>query len=95
MLLNIVDGNWSDWGNWSGCPVTCGGGEQIRTRTCTNPPAAFGGAPCPGEPEERRLCNKNPCPGNGESGYNIFYSSDSYEAFDIAGPNIIQDAYHI
>ncbi len=35
---------------------------QERTRTCTNPPAQFGGAPCPGESEESRECNDAPCP---------------------------------
>ncbi|XP_078378137.1 uncharacterized protein LOC144661308 isoform X1 [Oculina patagonica] len=60
-----IDGNWSDWEDWSDCPVTCGGGVQERTRTCTNPPAQFEGAPCPGESEESRACNENPCPVDG------------------------------
>ncbi|XP_020632435.1 coadhesin-like isoform X1 [Orbicella faveolata] len=60
-----IDGNWSDWENWSDCPVTCGGGVQERTRTCTNPPPAFGGKSCPGESEESRQCNEDPCPIDG------------------------------
>jgi len=57
-----VDGNWSDWKDWSNCPVTCGGGVQNRSRTCTNPPPAFGGESCPGESDETRACNEDPCP---------------------------------
>lgn len=38
-LSLLVDGNWSDWNEWS----ACGGGEERRTRTCANPPPAFGG----------------------------------------------------
>ena len=60
----LVDGNWSDWEDWSDCPVTCGEGQQRRTRTCTNPPAAFEGKPCPGNDSETRACNEKPCPGN-------------------------------
>lgn len=62
-LFYSVDGNWSDWKDWSDCPVTCGGGVQNRSRTCTNPPAQFGGKPCPGESDETRVCNEDPCPG--------------------------------
>ena len=61
-ILHTVDGNWSDWNDWSDCPVTCGGGVQERSRTCTNPPAQFGGKPCPGVSEETRACNEDPCP---------------------------------
>ncbi|XP_053386224.1 hemicentin-1-like isoform X2 [Mercenaria mercenaria] len=27
------DGGWTNWGTWSTCTVTCGGGMQARTRT--------------------------------------------------------------
>ena len=63
-ISHLVDGNWSDWKDWSDCPVTCGGGMQERSRTCTNPPPQFGGKPCPGESEESRSCNEDPCPSN-------------------------------
>lgn len=63
-FLYKVDGNWSEWKPWSSCPVTCGGGLETRIRTCTNPPAAFGGQSCPGVAEESRPCNEEPCPGN-------------------------------
>ena len=35
-----VNGNWTDWGNWSGCDCdhSTGTGTWNRTRSCTNPP---------------------------------------------------------
>lgn len=58
-----VHGNWSAWGELSACSVTCGGGEQSRSRTCDNPPPAFGGDDCVGESEEIRPCNEISCEG--------------------------------
>lgn len=52
-----VDGNWSLWGPWGECSVTCGGGTQTRSRSCTNPPMAHGGKPCTGPSEMARDCN--------------------------------------
>lgn len=61
-----VDGKWTVWRNWGICSLTCGGGVQDRSRTCTNPPPAFGGAQCVGPSRSTRLCNDNPCPGDGK-----------------------------
>ena len=58
-----MDGDWADFGNWSECSVPCGGGTVTRTRTCTNPSPAYGGADCVGEKNETRTCNENKCPG--------------------------------
>ena len=54
--------------------MSCGGGIQNRSRTCTNPPPAFGGEPCPGENDETRSCNEDPCPG--KSIYFEYYFSN-------------------
>ncbi|XP_078378120.1 properdin-like [Oculina patagonica] len=57
-----VDGGWSDWSAWGSCTVTCGGGTQTRTRTCTNPPPSNGGLPCSGPATESQQCGTASCP---------------------------------
>mmetsp|Transcript_25255 Transcript_25255/g.41092 ORF Transcript_25255/g.41092 Transcript_25255/m.41092 type:complete len:303 (+) Transcript_25255:102-1010(+) len=57
-----VDGGWSPWSPWYPCSVSCGGGIQIRVRTCTNPPPSYGGKPCCGPSVESRACNQQHCP---------------------------------
>jgi hypothetical protein len=61
-------GGYSEWGDWTDCTAKCGGGEQVRSRTCTNPVPEFGGNDCTliGESLEKRECNKIPCPGTVE-----------------------------
>ena len=54
--LQPRDGGWTEFGNWSDCSAECGEGNQTRTRTCTNPAPARGGADCEGEGEETREC---------------------------------------
>ena len=54
-----VNGGYSDFGTWSECSAECGGGTQTRTRNCTNPAPAHGGADCVGESSD---CNTHPCP---------------------------------
>jgi len=46
-LSCAIDGHWGRWSNWGFCSNPCGVGVQPRTRTCTEPPAANGGKPCP------------------------------------------------
>ena len=58
----IVDGMWSEWSEFGDCSVTCGGGTQERTRTCTNPAPEFGGDDCVGDSLETQDCGTNPCP---------------------------------
>ena len=60
-----VDGGWSDFGPWSECSADCEGGTQTRTRTCTNPAPANGGADCVGDATETQDCNTHRCPVNG------------------------------
>ena len=57
-----VDGEWSDYKAWSECTADCGGGTKTRTRTCTNPAPAYGGADCVGEATDSQSCNTHPCP---------------------------------
>ena len=62
--FSTVDGKYTEWTNWTDCSMTCGGGTQGRTRTCTNPAPANGGRDCKdqGEALETRECNTEPCP---------------------------------
>ncbi|XP_058879421.1 SCO-spondin [Acipenser ruthenus] len=56
-----VDGGWTPWSLWSDCPVTCGGGTQIRTRACINPPPRNHGSACEGPEREAQECGTQPC----------------------------------
>jgi hemicentin len=57
-----VNGQWSSWLNWGACSVTCGGGTQIRVRSCTNPLPQWGGKTCQGQRGELQACNLRQCP---------------------------------
>ena len=63
IISHAVDGEWSDWKDWSPCSTTCGAGTQERERTCTEPRPAFGGKDCAGVSRERKSCQGIPCPG--------------------------------
>ena len=49
----VVTG-WSQWSGWGACPLSCGGGTQIRQRTCPDE--------CTGHNNEKQQCNSHPCP---------------------------------
>ncbi|CAH3171117.1 unnamed protein product [Porites lobata] len=57
-----VHGGFSPWRSWSRCSVTCGGGLQRRSRTCTNPRPAYGGRQCFGAYVQSQRCALNRCP---------------------------------
>jgi hypothetical protein len=52
----------SDWGSWTNCTKSCGGGEKKRTRSINVQPAN-GGVQCQSL-EETQLCNPQACPSN-------------------------------
>ncbi|XP_041359749.1 SCO-spondin-like isoform X3 [Gigantopelta aegis] len=58
-----VDGVFAAWTDWSTCSTTCGGGETVRTRTCTEP--LHGGSNCSGAWRQNDTCNTQPCPVDG------------------------------
>lgn len=43
---SAVDGNYTEWTDFTECSKTCGGGQKSRSRTCTNPPPRNGGKDC-------------------------------------------------
>uniref|UniRef100_A0A3Q4GPJ8 Adhesion G protein-coupled receptor B2 n=1 Tax=Neolamprologus brichardi TaxID=32507 RepID=A0A3Q4GPJ8_NEOBR len=65
-LCNIavcpVEGQWSDWGPWSKCSVTCDTGTEQRQRRCS--PSVHGWAECKGPHQESRECTNPSCSGN-------------------------------
>ena len=60
-----IDGGWTNWTDWTNCSADCGGGNRTRTRTCTNPAPAHGGAQCEGNSSEIQNCNSHACPVDG------------------------------
>ncbi|XP_033103703.1 netrin receptor UNC5B-b-like [Anneissia japonica] len=48
-----VNGMWSAWSVWSSCNTLC---KRMRTRSCSNPAPAFGGAGCDGPTDETSNC---------------------------------------
>ncbi|KAH3812272.1 hypothetical protein DPMN_140698 [Dreissena polymorpha] len=51
------------WSAYGDCSATCKGGNRTRTRDCTRPEPAWGGAECVGVKFEIGECNTNPCNG--------------------------------
>ena len=56
-----VNGGFTSWSTWGACDKSCDIGVRVRTRTCTNPAPANGGANCIGQSTMTELCNVNPC----------------------------------
>ena len=56
-----IDGDWSDFGEWSDCSAQCGDGTSTRERTCTNPEPQGVGENCSGDFTEEQPCNDGDC----------------------------------
>uniref|UniRef100_A0A673KMJ6 Brain-specific angiogenesis inhibitor 1-like n=1 Tax=Sinocyclocheilus rhinocerous TaxID=307959 RepID=A0A673KMJ6_9TELE len=59
---------WNGWGRWSECSNECGGGVQVRSRTCQPEDGV-----CEGVVEEGRACNPQPCIGTSDHTYNAYF----------------------
>ncbi|KAL4231142.1 Thrombospondin type 1 repeat-containing protein [Mactra antiquata] len=61
-----IDGDYSDWTQWTSCSVTCGTGVSSRERYCDNPAPQHGGALCVGDDAESKSCDSGTiCPVDG------------------------------
>lgn len=59
--IKVVDGHWSEWGNWSDCFGECGIGIKTKRRLCNNPTPDNGGLNCSGEATEMDKCFLGEC----------------------------------
>ncbi|XP_037549582.1 adhesion G protein-coupled receptor B2 [Nematolebias whitei] len=65
-IISSVEGQWSEWGDWSRCSVTCNTGTQLRQRRCSA--SVHGWAECKGPHQESRDCTNPSCSGGGNWG---------------------------
>ena len=66
ILYLIVDGVWDGWSQWQDCPVTCGGGDQERSRTCNFSDPSNKGLYCQHDGSsgsQTQRCGEASCPG--------------------------------
>lgn len=61
-IIDPVNGTLTTWSAWDPCSKSCGGGQQKRTRSCTDPSPSKCGKPCVGNTEETTSCNTHSCP---------------------------------
>lgn len=52
-----INGGWGKWSPFTECSRSCGGGVQISSRDCDNPPPQHRGRYCLGERKKIKICN--------------------------------------
>merc|ERR1712179_420155 len=60
-IYEPVDCVWGDYGKWSACSKSCGGGEKTRSRAKATE-KVNGGHECLGEATQTESCNEDACP---------------------------------
>lgn len=70
--IDLVDGQWTEWSEWSVCDADCGGGMRMRNRSCSNPPVKNGGKGCEGMTIQTQTCNAQPCGSSNESNIGLY-----------------------
>ena len=62
VLITLVNCIWSDWGNWTSCSSSCGGGNRTSKRKVRQE-AMYNGNNCLGNDTRIEACNNHLCPG--------------------------------
>ncbi|XP_071164730.1 uncharacterized protein [Mytilus edulis] len=88
----IIDGAWSQWGNFGQCSVTCGGGQYTRSRTCSDPYPQNGGLSCSGDSSEFTNCNTQACP-TASSGQYVQLCPSGWFTCATGSSNCIEDGF--
>ncbi|KXJ07705.1 Mucin-like protein [Exaiptasia diaphana] len=89
-----MNGNFTEWSNWTSCSLSCGNGTRYRSRSCTNPAPAHGGKNCTGPYKETKNCNTQSCPVTLKNSVILrFHGSNQYWQ-DLSGflSPVLQDA---
>ncbi len=54
--------SWGDWGPWSGCTASCGGGTRTREQLCNDSDPTDDNIECTGDPATgEEVCNTGLC----------------------------------
>lgn len=64
VISEVIHGEWSEWGPWSQCSMTCGIGIQYSDRECNSPIPQYGGNYCVGAKRRYQTCNNVECSQN-------------------------------
>ena len=80
--IDVIDGGWGEWGSWTACSESCGGGTQDHSRVCDSPAPADGGADCTGEAAESQDCNTYSCDSTAQARI-ILYEHGNFEGGSI------------
>ncbi|XP_065653627.1 uncharacterized protein LOC136080642 isoform X2 [Hydra vulgaris] len=60
-FLCPVNGEWTNWSEWSLCSQPCNVGETKRVRDCSKPKPQFNGLSCIGSAKETKMCSLRSC----------------------------------
>ncbi|XP_052809177.1 thrombospondin-2-like [Mya arenaria] len=56
IVIDAVNGFFSNWSTWTTCSVSCGNGTRVRERLCDNPQPQHNGSTCTGDYKESEDC---------------------------------------
>ena len=56
-IPKVIDGNWTEFSDWSECSCRTGSRLRVSKRSCTNPKPENGGKDCKGVSEKFILCS--------------------------------------